>query len=185
MSIGLIVGVILIIVLLCCCCFLFMAAATPSSGVRVIENDSNTNTPQSIPGSPSRRADIFDIADTIDLGNTTLRVNEFLDNVQSEQEFIDPGQGKKFVSVDVSVGFKGNGSQYIGIYDFILQGEDEYTYTPSIFEVKSPEFHGADLSRGETVRGWLTFEVPEDQDEFVLSFEPGFLSTEKAKVSLN
>lgn len=100
------------------------------------------------------------IGETVDAGEVKVTVRAFEDPAQTSPR--EPGNGKRFVAIDVVVeGVRGDPS--VGAFDFSVQDRDGYVY-PSSFGEREPALQMTQLAPGRQVRGWVTFEVPENAE---------------------
>ncbi|WP_322796606.1 DUF4352 domain-containing protein [Tepidiforma sp.] len=100
------------------------------------------------------------LGETVDAGEVKVTVRAFEDPAQTSPR--EPGEGQRFVAIDVVVeGVSGDPS--VGAFDFSVQDRDGYVY-PSSFGEREPALQMTQLAPGRQVRGWVTFEVPENAD---------------------
>lgn len=185
-TLGVIIGIILALCL-CCGSLVFFAALGSDSKSKddeptKINSDSSTDTSdnKSNDGTSSE----FKVGDTIKMGDITLTVNEYVDNVVSKNEYDKPGSGNRFVAVDVKLENAGNSSEYILTDDFTIQDSNSYVYSHEWSEAKSPELQSGNLGKGSSLRGWVVFEVPSKASGLKLIFKTGFWSTKEVKITL-
>lgn len=164
------------------CCFVLLIIIVVSQGsntpTKVGDNTSNSNT------STGNNSQIFKVGDQVKIGDTTVTVNGIADNVDSGNQFIVPAEGKRYLAVDVKVDYSGTGSEYTSPLDFKLKDSDSYKYDSTYIEVKSPNLNGDNLKSGDSLRGWITFEIPTTSKGLQLIYQPGFFSSSQAVVDL-
>ncbi len=155
------VGVVLVI---CCClcmgCFYAWALS--------IENNNSD---------PVVTQKTYSVGDVIEIDNQEVTVMEFDDEVTEASSYSSPKFGYKFVAVDVKIVNNSTYGKYVSAYDFSIKDEDGYDYESTYKETKTPRLAGKTISKGKSLRGWITFEVPEDADELVLNYEVNYSST--------
>lgn len=78
----------------------------------------------------------------------------------SNNPFIQPDNGKKFISVDVTIENIGSKQQDYNLLFFKLQDDQDFTYTPSIFPCQEPQISSGYLGISQKTRGYITFEIP-------------------------
>lgn len=103
----------------------------------------------------------------------TLTVHAVSDPAQPYSASFKPKPGYRYVSVDVSVvntdTTKPNAS-YNPLYGK-LKTSDNREYTPTVGVVK-PSMTSGEFAVGETVRGWVTFEIPVDAQLATFTYAP-------------
>lgn len=96
-------------------------------------------------------------------------------NTTGYQSLSTPAAGNVFYSVELSVG--SSDSRHAAdsnIFYAKLRDSAGHLYTASLFG-KSPQLGSqSDISQGQNIRGWVTFEVPSNASGFVLVYEPIF-----------
>ena len=91
------------------------------------------------------------------MGGSSYTVNEIRDPAPASRSL---DVGKRLVAVDVTqVGLQ-DGVSYNPL-NFSVQDSEGYVYDRSGYTELDPRFGSGELSAGQKVRGWLTFEVPE------------------------
>ncbi len=96
---------------------------------------------------------------TVRAGDSSYTVNEVLDPAPFDRLNV-PDDGHRLVAVDVTQVAHADGTRYNG-FDFSVQDFDSYIYPRSSNRADvSPRFSVGELSSGQKVRGWVTFEVP-------------------------
>ena len=178
-------GVMGVIIGLAICCFVVIIIIAVSQGNNTptkVGDSSNTstNTTENTNTAPQ----IFKVGDKIKIGDTTLTVNEVADNVDSGNPYIKPADGKRYLAVNVKVDYSGSSSVYTSLLDFKLKDSDAYKYDSTYLEIKSPQLQGSDVKSGDSLRGWITFEIPNSSKGLKLIYQPGFFSTKQAIVDL-
>jgi hypothetical protein len=183
-TIGVVVGCIIVISILCGGCIFFTAIVgnsnEDSEPTKVGEASSSGEGEQET----TSEAETFKIGDVVEVEDVQLEVKAFEDDVVSDNQFIQPGTGMKFVAVDVLITYVGSGSEYVNGYDFSLSDEESYSYDYSWYDLKSPELESKTLNKDMSVRGWLTFEVSNNSKNFTLAYEPGFWTNNIIEVEL-
>jgi len=130
------------------------------------------------------QTDIFEIGQTVQLGDYYLTITKF----DSEPKYDDPldrlEKGYQVISVEVLIENKGQESKHYNGLDFIIQDQDGYTYEPSWSFIIEPDLGYGDLQPGRKVRGWNTFEVPENSSGLELIYQPSWWDSGQIIVKL-
>lgn len=102
-----------------------------------------------------------EIGTTFEAGGSLYTVNSVEDPAEEpEDEFFGPEEGNRWVVLDITQEAAG-GEDSAGPWDFTVQDEDGFIYEWTFGEAE-PEFPSVQLADGQRVRGYLTFEIPED-----------------------
>jgi len=126
----------------------------------------------------------YKVGERVEIDNISLIVNEYIDNVPSNNEFIQPAEGNKFIAVDATVKNTGSGSEFLSQSDFTVQDSSSYKYEATFHDFKTPTFATNTIGKDGTIRGWVIFEVPTDIRSPKLVFKTGFWTTKEIKVKL-
>ena len=99
-------------------------------------------------------------------------LNTINDPWTSDNQFIKPDAGKRFVYFDVTVEYF-NDSDTHGANPFYFGVTDTtaFAYDPSLFG-PDPQMHAVDLRPNEKTRGWVTFEVNQTAQLQKLRYKP-------------
>ncbi|MDD3647551.1 MAG: DUF4352 domain-containing protein [Candidatus Dojkabacteria bacterium] len=178
-TLGVVVGCVIVLALLCGGCIFFTV---------IVGDTNNANEPTKVGDSNSSSQQQgekeFKIGDKVKLGDIQLEVKEFDANVISDNEYIQPSEGMKYVAVDVKVTYLGGGSESVDSYDFSLSDEEGYSYDYSWYDLKSPKLESKTLSKDMIVRGWLTFEVSKNSKKLTISYKPNMFLDDSIEVEL-
>ena len=115
-------------------------------------------TPPPVPAPP---ASPVEIGTTVESGGSSYTLNEVKDPAPAGLFEVDAG--KRLVALDITqVGISDDGDPYNSLY-FAVQDTDGYVYVPGFAEQADvgPSFGFGELAAGQTVRGWVVFELPE------------------------
>jgi hypothetical protein len=154
-------------------CSSIRAAKTITPGV--------TNTLQP----PPTEIPIGKVGETIVQGGYILQVT----NVETSKsvlphDFID--KGKIFLAIELII--KSGADKDVDVNPLYAKIEDSegHEYRNSIFRKEPSLMAQSDLPKGGMVRGWVTFEVPENAHGFILTYEPYvvFRATVRIQVDL-
>lgn len=103
-----------------------------------------------------------------------LSVSNSERNTTGYQQFGTPSAGNIFLAVEVNVSST-DGKHAADASPFYTKLKDSagHIYTPSFVGGKQPELGSqSDISQGQKVSGWVTFEVPSNASGFVFIYEP-------------
>jgi hypothetical protein len=136
------------------------------------------------PSAPAANGD-YGVGDRIQLGNEEyITVTEVNLAVDTTGELFQPDAGNKFVAALVEIeGINPDGATYNPFF-FKLRDDQGFEYNFSPFGMEPQLQSSNDLAPGETVRGWVNFEVPETATTLVLIYAPGFFN-EPVQINLN
>jgi hypothetical protein len=123
----------------------------------------------------------YKIGDKVELGDYVIEVTALEDIAATDMW--TPDEGNKFVAVEVVYENISNKPVSYNVYDWTLFDSDSYSYQPTI-SIKEPTLNSGDLNSGKKVRGWITFEVPDDSSKYSVQFNPNWLSNENVEIVL-
>jgi len=90
-----------------------------------------------------------------------VTLNEIRDPWISDNQFIQPASGKRFVAFDVTIeNTSGSGSHGANPFNFKLSDAQDFAYEATFGGPEAALGH-TDLGGGQKTRGWVTFEVNE------------------------
>lgn len=98
------------------------------------------------------------LGETVDAGNARITVRAVEDPVR--ESTFSPDAGKRYVAFDITVE-AARGKVSVSGFDFTVQDDDGFVYDYAIAG-REPALKMTDLAQGRQVRGWVTFEVPQD-----------------------
>ena len=117
-----------------------------------------TRTPVPQPPLISPPSDSPAVGSTVEAGASTYRVNEVRDPAPGE--LIPPDDGNRYLAADVTQMAGEDGDRSFRS-SFSAQDSEGYIYDGSPWADLDPIFDSGVIGAGQTVRGWVTFEVPE------------------------
>ncbi len=123
----------------------------------------------------------YKIGDKVELGDYIVEVAAIED--VSATDMWKPDKGNKFVAIEVVYENISDEPAPYNVYDWTLFDSDSYSYQPAI-SIKEPTLNSGDLNSGKKVRGWITFEVPEESSKYSVQFNPNWLSNENVEIVL-
>ena len=118
-------------------------------------------TPKPVPGRVGQK---------VEAGGVALTVNN-VSTARSIEEFWEADAGFHFLVVDVTLQTTTRESAPYNLWYFRLKDSQGFEYAITMLAPK-PQLQWGDLGRGETVRGNVAFEIPENSRGLVLSYEP-------------
>lgn len=115
------------------------------------------------PSPPPASTPEFGVGDTLDAGSLELTLHAYDAAVSASSEFLSPEPGSVFAAIDVEGCTDANltGSASLNPFDFRLQLPDNQRLNSSIAAVE-PSLNHTELLADDCVRGFVTFQVPED-----------------------
>jgi hypothetical protein len=129
------------------------------------------------------KSSIGKVGDTITQGDYIITLVK-TETATSYGDFSKADAGNKFVSVEIIIESGAESGVSVNPLYCKLADGDAYSYTISFFG-KDPSLGSQnDLPKGEKMRGWVTFEVPETAKDFIFSYEP-LSFTEKIRIRFN
>lgn len=126
---------------------------------------------------------IFKIGDKVNLGDYLLVINS-VTNCKSDNQFTQPKSGNKFIITDITQENSGTNTRDYNVWDFKLQDDKDFTYQTAFATCKSPAFSAGALQPGQKTRGYITFEIPQNNNPSQLIFTPNWLSSEQIIINL-
>lgn len=188
-----IVVIILAIVLCCCACLgismIGGSTSTSYDGPRVVSgpgySEPRTDTTPNVPAATGpTTTDKFKVGELIELDDMTIQVNAVDLNVTSDNTLFKPDAGNKYIAVDVKVTNKSSSSSYVSSFSFDVKDVEGFNYDAEVFDIKEPALPSKNIANGDSIRGWVTFEVSQKSKSLELVFSPGVFSTKKVVVAL-
>lgn len=162
-----------------------IGSAVGSSETKKVGNTTQTTSNTSNQGSqetPTPATQTYKIGDLVDLKGKTMAVNAVADYT-SNNEFITPKRGNKFVTVDITLKNNSKDPYSYNALEFKLQDNQDYGYTMAMSD-KEPSLSSDALQPGLTTRGFITFEIPEGNTPTKLVYTPGFWNLSQIIVDL-
>ena len=170
---GVVVGIVVIIIL---AAILGDNAEQPEKIGESSEQGVKTETEQS-------QTNIFSVGEQVKLGDYILIVNS-VESCISDNEFIQPESGKRFVAVDISQENAGSEARSFNLWNFTLQDDKNYSYQTAFANCKEPSFGSGTLQPTMKTRGYITFEIPKENQPSKLIFSPDWWGTKQIIIEL-
>ncbi len=118
----------------------------------------------------------YKVGDKVKLGDYVLTVNEVKVCTPSNQYSL-PKAGNKFVSVDLTQENTGTDPRDYNLWYFKLQDDKDFSYQTGFSSCREPSFGSGVLQAGQKTRGYITFEVPKENNPTQVMFTPSWWST--------
>jgi len=125
----------------------------------------------------------FSVGEQVKLGDYILTVNSVKSCV-SENEFMQPKTGNKFIVADISQENAGSIARDYNLWYFTLQDNKDYSYQTALAACKEPDFGFGTLQPRMKTRGYITFEIPEENQPIKLIFTPDWWKTEQIIIEI-
>ena len=107
-----------------------------------------------------------------EFAHVRVYLNAITDPYTSDNSFIKPRAGKRWVSFDVTVEyFNDSDTHGANPFNFGLSDTQSFAYDPTFYG-PDPKLNAVDLRPNEKARGWVTFEVDEAAKLQTLRYKP-------------
>jgi hypothetical protein len=103
---------------------------------------------------------------------------------EPQSEYYTPDSGNRYISVTVDLKNTGSDSFSFGTYSFKVRDSTGLELNSAYVGAVSGELESGSLARGGSTSGVMIFEVPKDDSNLVLVFEPSYFGGEVAEVQL-
>ncbi len=170
-----IVLAVAIFLFLCFCCSVFMAIALFGTNTKTYDEVEDFPVFESEEFEEDSDSDYVGVEylnmdEKSNIDGIELSITELDQAYQPDQDYLFLDPSKKYYAVEVYLVNNSGESHYYSDYDFKLKDSDSYTY-PNIFSgSKVPSLASGTLPAGGEVRGWVTFEVPQTNEDFTLVY---------------
>lgn len=125
----------------------------------------------------------FAIGDIVKSGDYALTVNG-VSTCLSNNQFDLPKPGYKFVTVDVTQENKGTDITKYNAWNFQIQDDKDFSYDISSSVCKQPSFATGSLQPNQKTRGYVTFEMPKENNPTTLIYTPDWRSPDQIIVNI-
>jgi hypothetical protein len=127
----------------------------------------------------------FGVGDVVELGAWYVQVHGVTDPYEESNEFLQPGEGNRYVAVDVEVTNNGDAAETVSsLLCFEIQDEQSIAYNQAIGTGTEATPDGEVAAGGGTRRGTILYEVPADAGGLVLNFSCDLFSSGTATIRL-
>jgi hypothetical protein len=154
------------------------SSATAETSIKTAALDATT-----APTAEPPKANIGKVGDTITQGDYIITMVS-AETATSYGDYTKAGDGKKYVAVEIIVESGADTGVSVNPFYCKLADGDAYSYTMTIGGHDPSLSSQNDLAKGEKMRGWVTFEVPETARDFIFSYEP-ISFTENIRIRFN
>lgn len=130
-------------------------------------------------------AETFGVGDVVELGDWYVQVHGVTDPYTTDDGFLEPDPGNRWVAVDTEVTNNSDSAQTvssIGCFELLDSTGVAYNLTITADSAQPPD--GEVAPAGGNRRGTLTYEVPEDAEGLQLSFSCDLFSSGSAIIDL-
>lgn len=158
--------------------------STPTeSNNTVVEQPTVEEVPTEQPTAVSENP-IGKVGETVTQGGYSITLAN-VETATQYGDFMTAGTGNKFLAVEIVI--RSGADSGVNVNPFYAKVKDSsgYEYTTNLLG-KEPALQSQnDLPNGELVRGWITFEVPENASGFIFTYEPlSFTTTVRIRFDL-
>lgn len=163
----------------------FLSGCSGSSGIPQGTQPEKINTDISTTEESKIEAQVFKLGETIRLGDYVVSVSKMEDPYKAQNQYTQPDSGNRFVAVEV-VYENGTTDKSLDYnpFDWKLFDSEGYGFESSFMADKEPRLSSGTLNPSGKVRGWLTFEVPQESKDFKLQFTPNFWDNDNVEILL-
>jgi len=155
-----------------------IAGSDSSSPKKIGVSDTATKTKANV----QDKTKIFKIGDKVNLNGKTIIVNG-VKAYTSQNQFLAPKSGNKFVAVDVTLRNDSEEAYNYNVLEFSLQDNQDYSYSNATTDIKPCLTVGA-IQPGQTTRGFIAFEIPSENESVKLVYTPSFWGTAQVIIEL-
>jgi hypothetical protein len=158
-------------------------AAVASTGENEPERVDESS--ESSAGSDSEEPEVFAVGDLVELGDWRVRVHGVTDPVQSNDQFLQPPAGQRWVAVDVEVTNAGDQAETMSsALCFQLVDDQNRTFNQTVTGASGAATPDGDVAAGGSLRGAVEYEVPADARGLRLNFSCDLLTPGTATITL-
>lgn len=160
-----------------------------SSSTAQSSTDSTSNTTESKTDSnnsaPEEKSE-YNVGETIDFDGKEVTVTKVKRNYNTGNNFFTPKSGNEFVKVYIKIVNTSESEASINSLDFKIQNSKGVISSCSIVTGDSAEdeLSFSTLAPGGTTEGAVIFEVPKNDSELKLIYNPSFFSNRKVTIKL-
>ena len=161
------------------------AANGGNDKVQVVDKNSDSSTAKQTKSEKTPEKTQFNIDEVISFDNKEVTVTGVERNWSTGNQFVTPESGKEFVKVQVTI--KNNSNNDISYSSIDWKAKDsnnvQYDIASATFMIDGSL--GSDtLSAGDTISGFLAFEVPDGDAGLKLLYSPSFWTNKKLEIVL-
>jgi hypothetical protein len=148
-----------------------LACADSTAPVTTISTAAPTTEVAAAPTDAPAAAKLGKVGDTVTQGDYKITLANAEKNT-AYGTFAKAEAGKMFVAIEIIVESGADTGVSVNPFYCKLTDGDAYAYNVNAFG-KDPSLSSQnDLPKGEKMRGWVTFEVPDTAKDFVFSYSP-------------
>lgn len=160
------------------------AAANGGNDAKVVDNNSNDTSQQAAAADKTEKTQ-FKVNETISFDNKEVTVTKVERNWNTGNQFVTPESGKEFVKVQVTIKNNSNNDISYNSFDWKIKDSGNVLYDIASATFMIDGSLGSDtLAAGDTISGFLAFEVPDGDTGLKLQYSPSFWSGKKLEINL-
>lgn len=134
--------------------------------------------------SEENKVEKYKVGDKVKLGDLTVVINEVKD--LSNQEFVEPEEGRKFIGIDVTFENVSDKPESISsLLQFQVKDADGYAYDQSFMYDTGKRLPEGELAPSAKASGIIPYEVPVDAKGLEFVFDSDIFGTGQVIISLN
>ena len=111
------------------------------------------------------------VGETLAQGGYLLTVTQ-VESAENFGDFVNANKGMRLIAVELIVESTANKGVSVNPMYTSIRDADGYEYNGSIFGREPSLKSQNDLPRGEKMRGWVTFEIPEKAKGLMFTYQP-------------
>ena len=163
--------IVLVVVLAITGCASSAPQAAPTQAPAAQPTKAPQPTVAPTPTPAPKAASIGKLDELVSSGDVSVIVTE-VQRLKSLGQFVDAKDGNIFLLLDVAIGNTGSKQASYSPMYFKVKDAENYEYGGTLMNMDDHALSSGDLPAGETVRGTVAIEVPEDASGFVVSYKP-------------
>lgn len=147
----------------------------PKQSTETFEIDLPRYTNSNTTNAPSQKQQESYIGETTTFNGLEVTVLSAGEN-QSSSEYFSPEAGYKYYYAEILIkNINKTPSGYANSLNFTLKDSNSFSYNYGfVIGGKTPELTSENISQGESLRGFVNFEIPSDSVPTVLKYQPDF-----------
>ncbi len=144
------------------------------------ENKTNSN------DSKEEEKDEYNVGDTIDFDGKEVTITKVKRNYSTGNQFLHPKSGNEFVKVYIKIVNTSENEASINSWDFKIQNSKGVITSCSLVtgDPAEDELSFSTLAPGGTTEGAVIFEVPKNDSDLKLIYNPSFFSNRRVTIKL-
>ncbi len=131
------------------------------SGFDLIKSEKSASSETTIIPTPTPAVVTAKFGDRMEIGQGWVLTINQPEDFTPASAWDKPAQSKRFVTIDVVYENTSSERDSFSVSNFRLKDEEDHAYSGE-YSGKEPKLESGDLGPGETIRGFITFEILED-----------------------